>query len=201
MIIHLRMTGKFFFVKEENNTSFVFSLLFKNQKNLYFYDNRGFSVVLLQKKDIFKELYPYKDIGLDVLLDEIPEQIFQEKKKMNIKVFLLDQKKISGIGNIYSSEILFAARISPFQKTSSLSLAQIRKIITETKRILADAIKCEGCSVFDYLTPEKRKGSYQNYLMVYKREGKKCYNCQQNIVGSIINRRNTFHCPNCQKLF
>lgn len=86
------MTGKFFFVKEENNTSFVFSLLFKNQKNLYFYDNRGFSVVLLQKKDIFKELYPYKDIGLDVLLDEIPEQIFQEKKNEHKSFFIRSKK-------------------------------------------------------------------------------------------------------------
>lgn len=107
---------------------------------------------------------------------------------------------MSGIGNIYASEILFASRINPLKPTNKISPEEIEKIIQNSKVILQKAVDMHGTSVVDFVSPVHGKGSYQNELKVYMREKKPCLECQTPIIMERINNRSSFFCPNCQKL-
>ena len=122
-----------------------------------------------------------------------------QKRKIPIKIALLEQNIISGIGNIYASEILFVCRINPSKPANKISSEEIEKILYHAKIILQKSIELGGTSVVDFISPWKKKGSYQNELKVYMRENKPCYNCQSLIMNVKMNNRSTFFCPQCQK--
>src|SRR5205823_4990204 len=146
---------------------------------------------------------PYKGIGFDLLQDHItPQHLLSCFKKLRIpiKSTLLEQKIMSGIGNIYASEILFSCKISPLKPTNKVSQEEIEKILSHAKIILQKAIDMRGTSVVDFVSPLHGKGSYQNELKVYMKENKPCCECQTPIIMERINNRSSFFCPNCQKL-
>ena len=124
-----------------------------------------------------------------------------KKRKINIKNFIMDQKYISGLGNIYANEILFLSSINP-QKTYKLSDNEILKIILSTKRILTKAIQLGGSSIKDFNNISGKKGDFQNKFKVYNRANKSCL--KPKCVGSIkkiyIGNRSTFYCQKCQKI-
>jgi formamidopyrimidine-DNA glycosylase len=126
---------------------------------------------------------------------------FFKGKNKNIKSFLLDQKFVSGIGNIYASEILFLSKINPFKKASVLSKKECLKIILNSKKILLKAITRGGSSIRDFKDISGLKGGFQNEFKVYMLEGKKCKNlrCSHIIKKKIISNRSTFFCDSCQK--
>jgi formamidopyrimidine-DNA glycosylase len=196
------MTGKYFF--EKNNThdiSLVFS--FANGKKLFYCDPRGFGVFYLQDISSFRSRLPYKGIGPDLIQEAVTTEYLIscfQTLKIPIKSALLEQKIMSGIGNIYASEILFKCKISPLKPANKVSQEEVERIIQSSKIILQKAIDMHGTSVVDFVSPLHGKGSYQNELKVYMRENKPCYECQTPIVAERINNRNSFFCPNCQKL-
>ena len=202
------MSGKYFFdevpaelLAEKKAIGIIF--YFDNGKKLIFCDTRGFGAFHLQNLNDYKLLSPYKDIGPDLVNDEVDINklfVYCQKVRIPIKALLLDQKFVAGIGNIYASEILFAARINPFTVTKELSKEQIKKIIELSCSILKRAIELRGTSIVDFITPSGEKGSYQNELKVYFRDKKPCYNCQTAITKVAMNGRGTFFCSNCQKL-
>lgn len=201
LISHLRMTGKYFFVENNHAPSLIFH--FANGKKLIYCDPRGFGVFYLQSLDNYRSLHPYKEIGPDLIQEEVTvDYLFSkfQKSKLPIKSTLLEQKIMSGIGNIYASEVLFVCKISPFKPTNKISQEEVEKIIHHSKIMLQRAIDLGGTSVVDFVSPIKGKGSYQNELKVYMRENKPCYACNSPIIAEIINNRNTFFCSQCQKL-
>ena len=124
-----------------------------------------------------------------------------EKKNKDIRSFLIDQKFVSGIGNIYASEILFLSKIEPFKKVSLLSKSECLKIIYNSKKILLKAISKGGSSIRDFKDTTGSKGGFQNEFKVYQREGMNCKNkgCVNLIKKKIISNRSTFFCDSCQK--
>ena len=126
---------------------------------------------------------------------------FFKKKKKNIKNFLLDQKFISGIGNIYASEILFLSKINPCKRAFLLKKKDCKKIIINSKKILLNAIKKGGSSIRDFKNISGNKGRFQKNFTVYEREGLSCKrsNCFGIIKKKIISNRSTFFCNICQK--
>ena len=129
-------------------------------------------------------------------------KFFKGKKNKDIKNFLLDQKFVSGIGNIYASEILFLSKINPFKKASLLSKKECQKIILNSKKILLKAISKGGSSIRDFKDTSGLIGRFQNEFKVYQQEGKKCKNlgCSNLIKKKIIiSNRSTFFCDSCQK--
>ena len=124
-----------------------------------------------------------------------------KKKRKNIKNFLLDQSFISGIGNIYASEILFLSKINPYKKAFLLKKKDCKKIITNSKKILLDAIKKGGSSIRDFKNISGNKGHFQKNFTVYEREGLSCKRsyCSGIIKKKIISNRSTFFCNICQK--
>jgi Formamidopyrimidine-DNA glycosylase len=113
----------------------------------------------------------------------------------------MDQKFVSGLGNIYVNEILFYSCIKPNRKVKKLNDTDIRKIITNTKKILKSAIDRGGSSIRDFSSENGKKGSFQEHLKVYGRIGLSCSNsdCKKIIKKMVISNRSTFYCPSCQK--
>ena len=125
---------------------------------------------------------------------------YLKNKEKNIKNFLLDQKFVSGIGNIYASEILFLSKIYPFKKASLLSREDCKKIIYNSKKILSKAIKKGGSSIRDFKDTLGSSGNYQKEFKVYQQEGLRCKTrrCTDTIQKKIVSNRSTFFCNSCQ---
>ena len=113
----------------------------------------------------------------------------------------MDQKFVSGLGNIYVNEILFMSGIKPKKKVQILSDVEIKKIIKFTKRILSKAILFGGSSIKDFSSSSGKKGSYQQHFKVYGKKGEICpnRNCSNNIIKIVLGNRATYYCNKCQK--
>ena len=220
MLVHLGMTGKFFFLDRKNTkykTSFYYNineekdkkhdrviLNLSNDKKLIYNDVRKFGFIkFLDKNQISKNLH-LKKLGPEPLHKKFSFNYFKKYilgKKKAIKETLMDQTFVSGLGNIYTNEILFFSKIKPTKKSKDLLDADIKKIIKFTKKILFKAIKLGGSSIKDFSSDNGKKGLFQQHFSVYGRKGEKCFNktCNSNIIKIVIGNRASFYCPKCQK--
>ena len=220
MLVHLGMTGKFFFLDRKNTkykTSFYYNineekdkkhdrviLNLSNNKKLIYNDVRKFGFIkFLDKNQISKNLH-LKKLGPEPLHKKFSFNYFKKYilgKKRAIKETLMDQTFVSGLGNIYTNEILFFSKIKPTKKTKDLSNKDIKKVIKFTKKILFKAIKLGGSSIKDFSSDNGKKGLFQQHFSVYGRKGEKCFNktCNSNIIKIVIANRASFYCPKCQK--
>ena len=217
-LIHLGMSGTIHILDKKKslkftNTSFYHSpilpqkhnhveLIFNSFKVVY-NDPRRFGFFELIKnsnelKKRFKHLGP-EPFDINFNLNYVFN--FFRKKNKDIKSFLLDQRFVSGIGNIYASEILFLSKINPFKKVKLLSKKECKKIILNTKKILLKAINRGGSSIRDFKDISGAQGDFQKEFKVYQQEGIKCknYSCSSVIKKKIISNRSTFFCVSCQK--
>ncbi len=172
-----------------------------NKKMLALSDLRKFAKIILDKKEniLSNELSNIAPDPFDKRFTfDYLKNIFKKTKKP-IKTALMDQEKISGIGNIYSDEILWKAKISPLRKADSLTEEEIKNIYQAAKDILKKAIKLQGASIIDYRKPDGSKGMVDSILKVYRKTGQKCPRCQGIIKRVIINGRSAHYCPKCQK--
>ncbi len=115
-----------------------------------------------------------------------------------IKPWLLRQDRLVGLGNIYASEILHAAGLSPFRAAGSLDGREIRRLLVATRRILTQAIRACGTTFSDFQDARGIEGSYQRFLAVYEREGQRCRRCRARVERVVQQQRSTYHCPGCQ---
>jgi formamidopyrimidine-DNA glycosylase len=117
----------------------------------------------------------------------------------NIKAWLLRQDRLVGLGNIYASEILFVAGISPLREAASLEATEHRKLLRATRLVLRRAIRNCGTTFSDFQDAQGLTGSYQNYLAVYGRESEPCLRCGTPVVRFVQQQRSTFFCSRCQE--
>jgi formamidopyrimidine-DNA glycosylase len=207
IINHLRMTGKYFlketFANKDQITHIALILYLDDGSKILFCDPRNFATFHLQNIEDYQNIYPYNKIGLDLINDKVSvDYLFSsfQTKKIPIKAALLEQNIISGIGNIYASEILFLVNVHPLEPTNSLSREKIEEILNATIKILLRAIDLKGSSIVDFINPNNEKGSFQTELKVYGKAGKNCYNCSEKITRINIDNRSTFFCSSCQIL-
>ena len=202
IIIHLGMSGR---LKTKTNKIYRnkhdhFVVLFNKNKSLIFNDPRKFGFVDLAKKEnLIKKTY-IMNLGLDALDNQMNHQYLYSKifkSSVPIKQILLNQKIIAGIGNIYASEILYDAKISPFRPGKKLKISKLMILIISIKKILKKAIKYGGSSISDYRSPDGTLGNFQSNFMVYNKEGRKINN--DVVKRTIQYGRSTFYCPNLQK--
>ena len=217
-LIHLGMSGTIHLVEKNNlnkftNTSFYNSLnlpkkhnhveiYFKDLKVIYNDPRRFGFFKFIENREIlvsrFNHLGPepfFKKFNLKYLL-----KYFLNKKK-NIKSFLLDQKFVSGIGNIYASEILFFCKINPTILAKKLSKNDCKNIIFFSKKVLNQAIKKGGSSIRNFRDTFGKSGNFQKEFKVYQRENLNCLRskCKGKIKKIFISNRSTFFCNTCQK--
>ncbi|MFH1392944.1 MAG: DNA-formamidopyrimidine glycosylase [Patescibacteria group bacterium] len=207
MLIHQKMTGhlltgKWLIEKVNGYIHAVFSL--SNGEKLALSDLRKFAKILVVNKKDFQKLEDIKNIGPDPMLSSFKFGEFKKlitKKRGTVKKVLMDQNVISGIGNIYSDEILFVAKIHPLKKIENLNEAEFRKIFDATKKILKKAVKLRGTSISDYRDTAGLAGRYGDVRLVYRKEGKKCPSKCNGIIKRIkVGGRSAHFCPICQKL-
>ena len=220
MMVHLGMTGKFFFVDRKNTklkTSFYYNIdykkeqkydrvefiLNKNQKLIY-NDVRKFGFIKLLRNKKYKNNFHLKHLGPEPLKNTFNYTYFKNYIKGRsrvIKDILMDQKFVSGLGNIYANEILFLSKVKPSRKVKNLKEFELKKIINFTKEVLKNAIELGGSSIKDFSSSNGKKGSFQQHFNVYGKKGATCPNttCKSIIVKSSISNRSTFFCNNCQK--
>ncbi|TLY51226.1 MAG: bifunctional DNA-formamidopyrimidine glycosylase/DNA-(apurinic or apyrimidinic site) lyase [Gammaproteobacteria bacterium] len=116
-----------------------------------------------------------------------------------VKLFLMDQKIVVGVGNIYAAEALFAAGIHPNRAAGSVSIARYERLAAEVKRILAYAITRGGTTLRDFISPDGVPGYFEQELFVYGRAGEPCKICRAKIRVITLGQRSTFYCPRCQR--
>ena len=194
ILVHLRMTGRFLW--QENSVKPKHShwkITFRNG-NLFLIDPRRFATVKIVKK---LEGDPGKDIFKKFDLKWFVKKYGSRKTK--VKSLIMDQKALSGIGNIYACEILYGAKINPERAAATLVHDDWGKIFYHTKNLLKVAIERRGTSISDWRDLYGRKGENQYELKVYGQEGKNCCSCGSNIERIKQGGRSTFYCPNCQK--
>ncbi|MCQ4165752.1 bifunctional DNA-formamidopyrimidine glycosylase/DNA-(apurinic or apyrimidinic site) lyase [Tahibacter harae] len=120
-------------------------------------------------------------------------------RKSAVKLFLMDQKIVVGVGNIYAAEALFAAGIHPARAAGQVSLARYRVLAAQVKRILAYAIRRGGTTLRDFISPDGLPGYFEQELFVYGRAGEPCRTCATPVRSITLGQRSTFFCPRCQR--
>ena len=168
---------------------------------LEFWDRRGLGtlgVVTPEQLELLRAR-----LGPDALeLDLIGWRSRLKVTSREIKVALLDQQLVAGIGNLYASEILHRAGISPVRSAVKLTGLQVARLAEATQHILTEAIRCEGSTLSDgtYRNALNMDGGYQNHHRVYQRAGELCMSCGRAIIIRIVQaQRATFYCPKCQR--
>jgi formamidopyrimidine-DNA glycosylase len=225
LVFHLKLTGQLIFYYTNGNESLNEWQRIKNIKNtngnefidkwqrirytrvifildkgfLIFNDARKFGwVKVLDDEDLNKELSKIGKEPFDLNFKYLKE-IFS-KIKRPIKIVLMDQKKIAGLGNIYANEALFLAKIHPLKPANKLKDNEIKNLLAAIKKVIKKAIKLQGTSFRFYVKPDESKGSYQEEFLVYQRKDEKCLRCKSKIKYIKIGGRGSFYCPRCQKI-
>ena len=197
LIFHLKLTGQLVFNgKPSPLTRKVFC--FEDGAILVFNDARKFGwwKIVKNSRTIEEQFGPE---ALEINLSEF-KNILSRRPNAKIKPLLMDQKFIAGLGNIYSDEVLYAAKVHPLRRVRTLTDKEIKQIFNNIRKILNAAIKHQGSSVEYYVDACGEKGNFVKYHKVYQRDGQRCPRCAKLIKKIKIGSRSAHFCPNCQRL-
>ncbi|MDD4179249.1 MAG: bifunctional DNA-formamidopyrimidine glycosylase/DNA-(apurinic or apyrimidinic site) lyase [Candidatus Margulisbacteria bacterium] len=218
ILVHLKMTGQLVycgdhqsvvgghpikegFEKDPNRFTHA-TFTFTDKSHLFFNDVRKFGWLRLFRGDELIKVLDH-DLGPEPLEENYTLELFQNalKRRPNnrIKQFLMDNKNVVGIGNIYSDEICYFARVRPDRRVKALKESEIKLLFKGIKHILAEAIKYEGTSISDYVNAMGEAGAYTKKLRVYGRYDEKCFKCGGVVKRLKIGGRTSSFCPRCQK--
>ncbi|MCB9498357.1 MAG: DNA-formamidopyrimidine glycosylase [Bacillales bacterium] len=201
LISHLRMEGKYSIEENYKMKKHDLAVFHLDKAALVYNDTRKFGVFYLFDKNVdIMKLPPLSSLGRepftadkDYLLKKL------EGKSSLIKSLLLDQSILTGLGNIYVDEVLFASKINPYKKGKEITEKEVLDIITNAKNILAKAITMGGTTIRTYESLNGETGHYQGELIVHEKEGQNCPVCGNIIMKSKVGGRGTYFCPTCQK--
>ena len=202
LVLHLGMSGSICVVptdlplkKHEH-----FELILTNNTSLRLNDPRRFGAVLWQHID--EKLFLFTTLGPEPLTEAFnAEYLFQraQGRVQNIKTFIMSNPVVVGVGNIYASESLFAAKISPKTPAGKISIKRFQVLTQSIKNILSEAIERGGTTLKDFSAVDGKPGYFAQELSVYGRGNKPCRRCNGKIKKIIQNQRASYYCPKCQK--
>jgi formamidopyrimidine-DNA glycosylase len=200
LAVHLRMTGQLLVGSSDayRNPHERARITFDDASILAFVDARKFGRMRLMRGDAAEQLAVGRD-PLDPRLsaDDLKEML--AGRRTPVKVWLLDQRRLSGIGNIYASEALFYAGIRPRRAAGRLTSAERETLLKSLRRVLRRAIRHGGSSLNDYVDSEGKEGSFQKQFAVYGRPGLPCLQCRGPVRRIVLAQRSTFYCSACQR--
>jgi formamidopyrimidine-DNA glycosylase len=194
--LHLRMTGRLLWQTEGTPTPPYTRLIISFASGrLILIDPRRFATFCARPSETAPALVENPLEGLP------PYRLKKaaENRRLPVKSFLMDQRFIAGIGNIYACEILYSSGIDPQRQANSLSASEWRKVQKASAVVLPRAVECRGTTVSDWRDLFGMSGENQDYLEVYSREGKPCHRCGGMIERTKIGGRGTWYCPICQR--
>lgn len=201
LIIHLGMSGHLRILNHnlKPQKHDHVDILLSEEKLVRYNDPRRFG--FMRYTPSLNDSFMLKNLGPEPF--EISPLAFYtvcQKRKAAIKICMMNQAIIVGVGNIYASEALFLARIHPLTPANKLKLSQCENLIKQIVNVLTKAIQQGGTSLQDYVNSEGKPGYFKQSLQVYQRENKPCLDCKAPIKKLIIGQRSTFFCPHCQIL-
>jgi formamidopyrimidine-DNA glycosylase len=201
LVIHLGMSGSMSVVQstEPLKKHHHFELKLDNLTSIRFHDPRRFGSILWQDND--SQLKLLVNLGPEPLSYDFNNDVLYNAsigKSTSIKSFIMDSKVVVGVGNIYASESLFLAGISPKRISGKTSKSRYQTLTQSIKKILADAINNGGTTLNDFSNVDGSPGYFSQALSVYDRENKSCIRCDGKIKRIIQNQRATYYCPKCQ---
>jgi formamidopyrimidine-DNA glycosylase len=223
LTVHLKMTGQLIFQDKDTQNSVlskkvggetlpskyshVILTLDKGAK-LFYNDLRRFGWVKVFRKEelanvlFFKEMGPEPKVGKNLAGKELTLDYFKnviQKDNLPVKLILMDQKKIGGIGNIYANDALFLAGIDPRRKGKSLTSEETEKLFKAIHEVIKKSLNYGGSSDENFVNVLGQEGSYQNHTLVYGKKGEKCSICGAIIEKIQLGGRGTYFCPKHQK--
>lgn len=226
LVVHLKMSGQLVYHRGGKSATFGHPIpfagtnlpaktthvifTFSDNSVLYFNDIRQFGYIKIVKTSEVEKLKAIEEFGPEPFVGQdtfgqalLTEEKFKEivlKKKMPVKLVLMDQTQIAGVGNIYANEALFLSKIHPERKSNTLNDNEIKKLYDALLNVLKMGIKYGGSSENAYVNALGEKGSMQEHFMVYSKAGEPCPNkCGGKIKRIALGGRGTFFCPSCQK--
>lgn len=205
LIVHFRMEGRFYHVRDlkPNLTSYV-TLYFDMDDGSYliYSDSRKFGVMYLMPKEGIFDRKPLNNVGYEPWDIPNPDYLLEQYKNKSymIKLGLLDQKAIAGLGNIYADEALFRSRISPFKLARDITYEEAKRLIKNSSDILLESIEKGGSTIRSYHPAKGVSGNMQQELQAYGRENKKCFVCGTKMEKKYVGDRGTTYCPKCQNV-
>lgn len=200
IVAHLGMSGRIYLqprcAEMEKHVHLIIDL--DNEQQLIFQDARRFGGVWFAQdpRSMFDSM------GIEPLSRQFTARYLEpllQNRRVAIKTLLLNQRFISGIGNIYADEALFQAGIRPDRPAGSLQTAEVRRLVKAVKQVLRAGIEQRGTTLRDFQDGHKQKGGFQDHLQVYGRQQQPCSSCRQPIMRIVINGRSSHFCPRCQK--
>ena len=211
LVVSLRMTGKLLFGVADVDERYVRGeIRFVDGTAMRFSDTRKFGrmavidAATLEGTAVRRPRMPlHASLGQEPLARGFTvtwlRALLRRRPRAAIKVLLLDQRAIAGIGNIYAIEALWRARIHPLRKAGSLRAEEIARLHEAIRWAVRKGIRLGGASPSDYVDARGNKGRMQREFQVYARAGEPCPRCGRAIVRTVVGGRGTFHCPRCQR--
>ncbi len=193
MVFHLKLNGKIEFGDGIDEKGIIFEC--GNGKKFCFYDPRRLATLSIVNSP--EEIPTINNMGPEPISKEFTYEYFRKsftnRKKM-VKALLLDQSVVAGIGNIYSDEILFMAKINPLRKANTLTEKESKRLFKSIKELIEEACKLKGIKHYTGI------GTFDSQIKVYKREGKPCMVCGTPIEVVTVGSRKSRFCPKCQPI-
>ncbi|PHA00709.1 DNA-formamidopyrimidine glycosylase [Bacillus pseudomycoides] len=203
IVSHLRMEGKYMLheaddpVDKHTHVRFRFT----DGTELRYKDVRKFGTMHLFEKGTELTIMPLADLGPEPFSGELTPAYLRErmqKTARKVKVVLLDQRIVVGLGNIYVDEVLFRSRIHPEREASSLTNEEFETLYKEIVATLTEAVERGGSTIRTYMNSQGQIGSFQERLYVYGRKGEPCVTCGTALEKTVVGGRGTHYCPVCQ---
>jgi len=214
---HLKMTGQMIYADSKGSlaggghtltetdlnlphkhTRIIFR--FTDGSKLYFNDMRLFGYMKLETNEKVQDI---RDAyGIEPMTPNYTWENFQkifEKRKTNLKALLLNQKIISGLGNIYVDEACFRAKVNPQRLVATLTMPEKKSLFKECSDVMEESINMGGTTFYDFMKADGGKGRYSDFLQVFDRKGQNCIDCDTPIEKIKWTGRGTHFCPRCQK--
>ncbi len=209
LIWHMGMSGKISITESKNRYDKHDHIIIKTSKGYITYnDPRRFGLFTYCKTDDLDKFHLFCNIGIEPFDEKFSAEYLYSKirkKASPIKIVIMDQSIVVGIGNIYASEALFGAKISPFRPANKVTLAECEKLVYNVQSVLKKAIAAGGSTLRDYEKPDGGLGYFQNQHCVYQKTGQRCPDCTcdlektKGIQKATMGGRSTFYCPHKQK--
>ncbi len=201
LLIHLRMTGALLFdpVAEPAHTRVRFEL--DAGHRLVYVDPRRFGTGHVLSGAAARDAYLGQRIGIEPLTPEFTLEHLRaiaRGRRAPVKSFVLDQRRIAGVGNIYADEALFRARIHPLRPAGTLTRKQLAALRDAIEEALLAGIEAKGATIDDFRHVDGARGSFQDRFMVHRREGEPCPRCGTTIRKLVVGGRGTYVCERCQ---
>jgi formamidopyrimidine-DNA glycosylase len=202
LLVHLRMTGTLLFDPPTEPVHTRVRLVLDDGHQLVYVDPRRFGTGHLLLGAAARDAYLALRLGVEPFTPEFTAEHLRKiasGRTAPVKAFVIDQRRLAGVGNIYADEALFRAGIHPLRPTGRLTLTEWARMRDSIEDALGAGIEAKGASIDDFRHIDGARGSFQDRFLVHRREGEPCPRCQRPIRKIVVGGRGTYVCEGCQR--